>query len=185
MMRVYSGGLKAEGGGRIPRWRLSLTRGLLAVFCLLLPPSTLLLQSCGTGDDDGSRLGELIVGTWQRTDLQIEGDTDYEPEDFTYDKFVFYADGSYNGMVRQGAFITTSRYGSIVFEGSYKCDNGNLRLEFDDDEGTPRKILAQVKSFSETTLQLEYKLEENDITVRLLLNHLDSDGHSASVTSDE
>ena len=138
--------------------------------------------SCGTGDDDGSRLGEQIVGTWQRADLVIEGDTDLDPEDLNYDLFIFNGDGSYNGMVRQGSFSSISRYGSVIFEGAYKCDNDNLRLEFDD-EGTTRKILAQVVSFTETTLQLLYKIEDYDITVRLLLHRQDADSHSSSVTS--
>jgi len=138
----------------------------LVVFLLLL------LQSCGTGDDDGSRLGEQIAGTWQRENLEIEGDTDFVPEDFTYDLFIFNGDGTYNGMVREGSFSTISIYGNVIFEGSYKCDNNNIRLEFDD-EGTQRKLLIQVTSFSESTLQLQYKLEENDITVRLLLRRKD------------
>ena len=140
--------------------------------------------SCGTGDDDGSRLGELIAGTWQRTDLVIEGDTDLDPEDLTYDKFIFNGDGTYNGMVRQGSFTTLSRYGNVIIEGTYKCDNDNLRLEFDD-EGTTRKILAQVLSYTETTLRLQYKLEDYDITVRLLLHRMEADDQSSSVTSDD
>lgn len=38
------------------------------------------LTACGGGDDDGRRLGEMIVGTWQRGwgegDVVIDGDTD-------------------------------------------------------------------------------------------------------------
>ncbi len=139
--------------------------------------------SCGTGDDDGSRLGEQIVGTWQRADLQIEGDTDFVPEDFNNDLFIFNGDGSYNGMVRQGTCSSISRYGTVIFEGEYKCDNANLRIEFDED-GTKRKILAQVVSFTDTTLLLQYKDDDYNITVRLLLNYLGRD-YSASVTSDE
>ena len=48
-----------------------------------------LLLSCGGGDDDGQRLGEVIVGTWQRGwdkgDIVIDGDTELKPEDFAYD----------------------------------------------------------------------------------------------------
>ena len=62
------------------------------------------LLGCGTGDDDGRRLGDFIVGTWQRGwgegDVVIEGNTDLEPENLAYDKFMFRADGSYNGMMR-------------------------------------------------------------------------------------
>ena len=127
--------------------------------------------SCGTGDDDGSRLSEVIVGTWQRTELTFEGDTELDPEDFTYDLFIYNGDGSYNGMVRQGTFSLISKYGSLIYEGEYKCDNDNIRLEFDDD-GTQRKILAQVIMFTETTLQLKYVVEEYDVTIHLTLTKL-------------
>ena len=144
----------------------------------------LLFCSCGTGDDDGSRLGELIVGTWQRADLQIEGDTDFEPEDFTYDLFVFNGDGGYNGMVREGTFTSISKWGNVIFAGDYKCDNSTLRLEYDD-EGTRRKIVAQVMSYDEKTMMLQYNVEDYNITIRLLLNYLGSQGYSSTVTSDE
>ena len=43
----------------------------------------LCLFSCSGGDDDGRRLGEVIVGTWQRGwnegDIIIEGDPDVKP----------------------------------------------------------------------------------------------------------
>ena len=55
-----------------------------------------LIGACGGGDDDGRRLGETIVGTWQRGDVTIEGMADLTPEDYDLDQFVFYADGSYN-----------------------------------------------------------------------------------------
>ena len=68
------------------------------------------LLSCGTGDDDGSRLGEQIVGTWYRGweegDVEIIGDVDLLPEDFIYHYFTFNGDGTYNGMVRDGSFST-------------------------------------------------------------------------------
>lgn len=97
--------------------------------------------------------------------------------------FIFNGDGSYNGMVRQGTCSSISRYGTVIFEGEYKCDNANLRIEFDED-GTKRKILAQVVSFTDTTLLLQYKDDDYNITVRLLLNYLGRD-YSASDTSDE
>ena len=162
--------------------KMFLLNSLMVLFSI---HCSLFVVSCGTGDDDGSRLGDRIVGTWQRANLEIEGDTEFEPEDFTYDLFVFNADGSYNGMVRQGTCTSISRYGSVIFEGDYKCDNSNLRIEYDD-EGTLRKILAQVVAFTDNTLQLQYKQDEYDVTVRLWLNRVsDDEGHSSSVTSDE
>ena len=77
-------------------WMLS-KKLLYRAACLA---ALLFVFACGGGDDDGRRLGEVIVGTWQRGwgegDVVIEGDTDLRPENFAYDQFVFNDDGSYN-----------------------------------------------------------------------------------------
>ena len=128
------------------------------------------LSACGSGDDDGQRLGELIVGTWQRgwgdSDVIIEGDTELKPENFTYDRFVFHDDGSYNGMVRKGTFIAYDTEGYIIYEGNYQCDNHNLKLEPSTGEGT---ILAQVMTFTENTLMLRYENEQYNVTVTFVI----------------
>ena len=76
------------------------------------------LTACGGGDDDGRRLGEMIVGTWQRGwgegDVVIDGDTDLGPDNFTYDQFVFRGDGNYNGMVRKGTFTAYDTEGMVI-----------------------------------------------------------------------
>ena len=114
--------------------------------------------SCGGGDDDGRRLGEIVVGTWQRgwgeNDVIVEGDTELSPENFAYDRFEFNADGSYNGMVRKGTFVAYDTYGNIIYEGTYQCDNHNLKLEPSTGEG---KMLAQVVSFTDDTVILRYE----------------------------
>ena len=128
------------------------------------------LSACGNGDDDGQRLGELIVGTWQRgwgdNDVIIEGETELKPENFTYDRFVFHDDGSYNGMVRKGTFIAYDTEGYVIYEGNYQCDNHNLKLEPSTDEGT---ILAQVMTFTENTLMLRYENEQYNVTVTFII----------------
>ena len=143
-------------------------------FLLLLTP-LIFFSSCGTGDDDGSRLGEQIVGTWYRGweegDVEIIGDVDLVPEDFIYHYFTFNGDGTYNGMVRDGSFSTCDIYGDTIYAGTYKCDNDNLRLEYM--EGNKlQKIQARVLSFDEMTLKLEYKNTDLDVpvTVRLKLS---------------
>ena len=134
---------------------------------------SLLTTSCGTGDDDGRRLGELIVGTWLRGwgegDVIIEGDTDLKPESFSYDRFVFMPDGKFNGMVRDGSFSSYDEFGDIIYEGTYRCDNNNLKLEFTNGEGRRQTILAQVLSFTEDTMTLRYENEEYNITVTLII----------------
>ena len=133
----------------------------------------ILLSACGSGDDDGRRLGELIVGTWQRGwgegDVVFEGETELTPENFTYDKFEFHDDGSYNGMVRKGTFIAYDTRSQIIFEGRYQCDNHNLKLEPSTIEGA---ILAQVVSFTDDTICLKYTFEEVDISVSLIIRKL-------------
>ncbi len=129
-----------------------------------------LLCGCGGGDDDGRRLGELIVGTWYRGwnegDVVIEGQTELKPENVAYDYFIFNDDGSYNGMVRKGTFVAYDIYGSIAIEGTYQCDNNNLKLEPSDGLGN---ILAQVIAFTDNTLQLKYTNEEYNVTVKLIV----------------
>lgn len=155
---------------------------------LLLP---LMLMACGGGDDDGRRLGELIVGTWQRGwgegDVVIEGDTDLEPDNFTYDQFVFRGDGAYNGMVRKGTFSAYDDLGRIIYEGDYQCDNNNLKLQYFDEGGTKRIILAQVVEFSDSFIRFRYEEEQYHITVTFIVRKLtnESGGYysSSSTTS--
>ena len=132
----------------------------------------LFVFACGGGDDDGRRLGEIIVGTWQRGwgegDVIIEGDTELTPENFAYDLFVFNDDGSYNGMVRKGTFTAYDTQGDIIFEGSYQCDNHNMRLEPEGEE----KMLAQVVSFTDNTLMLRYENEDYNVTVTFIVRKL-------------
>ena len=136
-----------------------------------LMAALLFFLGCTGGDDDGRRLGEMIVGTWQRGwgegDVVIDGDTELQPENFTYDKFIFNNDGTYNGMVRKGTFVTIDKEGEVIFEGDYQCDNSNLRLEFLDEGGRKQKILAQIVSFTEHEILLRYDSDEWGVTVSL------------------
>ena len=131
----------------------------------------LFFLGCTGGDDDGRRLGEMIVGTWQRGwgegDVVIDDDTELQPENFTYDKFIFNNDGTYNGMVRKGTFVTIDKEGEVIFEGDYQCDNNNLRLEFLDEGVRKQKILAQIVSFTEHEILLRYDSDEWGVTVSL------------------
>ena len=140
---------------------------MTALFCLF---------SCSGGDDDGRRLAEEIVGTWQRGwnegDVIIEGDTDLKPEDFTYDLFYFYGDGKYNGMVRDGTFLTVDTEGETIYEGSFQCDNNNLKLNCVNSEGEPRKILAQVLSFTDNQMQIRYVNDDYHVTVTVIIRKI-------------
>jgi hypothetical protein len=133
----------------------------------------ILMTACGGGDDDGRRLGEQIVGTWQRGwnkgDVIIDGDTDLEPENFTYDLFVFRGDGSYNGMVREGTFTAYDKEGKVIYNGDYRCDNNNLKLTYLDDDKVKRTILAQVVSFTDSSVLIRYDYEQKGITVTFII----------------
>jgi hypothetical protein len=151
----------------------TLVNSLLLLFTIHC--SLFTLTSCGSGDDDGSRLAEQIVGTWYRGweegDVEIIGDVDVAPEDFLYYYFTFSGDGTYNGMVRDGSFCAYDIYDHTIYAGTYKCDNDNLRLEYS--QGSQKqKIQAQVLSFDETTIKLEYKNTDMKVpfTVRLKLS---------------
>ena len=60
-----------------------------AFFILLL-----LLTGCSGGDDDGRRLGDTIVGTWQRgtnpDDVVIDGDAELDPDELPIQELVFH-----------------------------------------------------------------------------------------------
>lgn len=137
---------------------------------------SLLAVSCSGGDDDGRRLGEEIVGTWQRGwnegDIIIEGDTSVLPENLTYDLFYFYGDGDYNGMVRNGSFLTVDTDGEMIFEGTYQCDNNNLKLDCVNSSGERRKILAQVLLFTDNQMQIRYVMDEYDVTVTVIIRKI-------------
>ena len=132
----------------------------------------LCLFSCDGGDDDGRRLGEVIVGTWQRDEIIIDGDTSIKPEDLTYDLFYFYGDGDYNGMVRTGSFLTVDTAGEMIFDGSYQCDNNNLKLDCVNSSGEQRKILAQVLSFTDNQMQIRFVIDEYDVTVTVIIRKI-------------
>lgn len=146
------------------------------IYRAALVAALILFTACGGGDDDGRRLGDLIVGTWQRGwgegDVVIEGDTDLDPENFTYDQFVFRGDGDYNGMVRKGTFSSKDTHGQVIYEGDYLCDNSNLKLQYLDESGVKRTILAQVVNFDESSIWLRYEEEQHNITVTFIVRKL-------------
>jgi len=127
-----------------------------------------LLMGCTGGDDDGRRLGDIIVGTWLRgtnpADVVIEG-ADLDPDDLAIQQLMFLGDGSYNGMVRKGSFQAFDKHGTQTSTGTYQCDNSNLRLEYIDENGDKQKLLAQIISFTEDTMQLRYVMGTVGVTI--------------------
>ncbi len=150
-------------------------RMMRTVTLLFLPLCFFILPliSCGGGDDDGRRLGEQIVGTWLRGwnegDVIIEGSEEYDPDNFDLDHLEFSADGTYNGMVRSGSFVAYNELNLIMYKGSYRCDNNNLKLEYTDTDGMQGVILAQVLSFSESEMWVKYTDDNSNITVTMVV----------------
>ena len=149
-----------------------LSKKLKYIYRAAFMTALLCLYSCDGGDDDGRRLGEVIVGTWQRDEIIIDGDTSIKPEDLTYDLFYFYGDGDYNGMVRTGSFLTVDTAGEMIFDGSYQCDNNNLKLDCVNSSGERRKILAQVLLFTDNQMQIRYVMDEYDVTVTVIIRKI-------------
>ena len=59
-------------------------------------------------------------------------------------------------MVRKGSFQAFSQDGRMTSEGTYQCDNSNLRLEYIDEYDEKQKLLMQVVSFTEDVVRLRY-----------------------------
>ena len=137
----------------------------LTIVCFVATLS--MFSSCSKNQDD------LIVGTWQRGwgegDVVIDGDTELEPDNFTYDLFVFRDDGSYNGMMRKGTFTAYDTEGEVIYEGDYQCDNNNLKLTYLDEDNVKRSLLAQVVSFDENAILIRYDYEQKGITVTFII----------------
>ena len=78
---------------RLSGYRLFTPAAMRHYSFLLLFTPLFFFSSCGSGDDDGNRLAEQIVGTWYRGreegDVEIIGDVDVAPEDFIYYYFTF------------------------------------------------------------------------------------------------
>ena len=72
-------------------------------------------------------------------------------------------------MVRDGSFLTVDTDGEMIFEGSYQCDNNNLKLDCVNSSGESRKILAQVLWFTDKEMQLRYVNDDYDITVTVII----------------
>ncbi len=71
-------------------------------------------------------------------------------------------------MVRKGTFVAYDTNGNVIIDGSYQCDNHNMRLE----PNGEAKMLAQVVFFTDTTLQLKYTFEEYNISVTFIIRKI-------------
>ena len=65
--------------------------------------------------------------------------------------------------------MTVDTDGEMIFEGTYQCDNNNLKLDCVNSSGEPRKILAQILSFTDNQMQIRYVNDEYDVTVTVII----------------
>jgi hypothetical protein len=75
-------------------------------------------------------------------------------------------------MLRKGSFVAIDVDGDIISEGTYQCDNHNLKLESVDGQGRRQSILALVESFTDDTIQLQYVSDDYNVTVTLIIRKL-------------
>ena len=75
-------------------------------------------------------------------------------------------------MVRTGSFLTVDTAGEMIFDGSFQCDNNNLKLDCVNSSGERRKILAQVLSFTDNQMQIRYVIDEYDVTVTVIIRKI-------------
>jgi hypothetical protein len=75
-------------------------------------------------------------------------------------------------MVRKGTFSSYDTYGDIIYEGDYLCDNNNLKLQYLDESGVKRTILAQVVDFDATSIRIRYEEEQYNIAVAFIIRKL-------------
>ena len=66
----------------------------------------------------------------------------------------------------------TDKVGDIILEGNYQCDNYNLRLDFSSEDGGKHKILAQVLSFTDDTVVIQYVSDDYGVTVTITIRKL-------------
>jgi hypothetical protein len=60
----------------------------------------------------------------------------------------------------------------MIFDGTYQCDNNNLKLDCVNSSGERRKILAQVLLFTDNQMQIRYVMDEYDVTVTVIIRKI-------------
>ena len=147
--------------------RLStLKRGVLAVALshFLIFSISQFLISCG--DDDDLNVPELIVGTWVVDSYEVldDSNTEYTIE---VDRFEFRSDNTFTVYYMpwtnsQGELVTGD-----TDSGTYEAGEAYLRLEYRNDQGEVQKVLCEIISFTETTMQLTYRHPDSDIVAHV------------------
>ena len=140
--------------------QLTLQAKRLLPFCLF---SFLLLFS-GCGGDDELSMPEVIVGTWTVDNYEVLGDdTEYT---VYIDRFEFRKDQTFT------VYYGLAPGQDVVDDpdtGRYEAGKDYLRLEYDNPQGEEQRVLCEILSFTESTIDLIYRHPDSDIQVKIFV----------------
>lgn len=140
-------------------------KGLLPVWLLVC--LTLLAAACHHDDDDDLDVPELIVGTWTVDSYEVLGDPDTHYE-VHIDRFEFRSDQTFTVYYAPhydpavDDMVTADPEG-----GTYEAGTDYLRLEYHSVQGDVQKVLCEILSFTQKSMQLTYRHPDSDISVNV------------------
>jgi hypothetical protein len=121
----------------------------------------MMLASCEKDDD--LNVPELIVGTWVVDSYEVLGDPDTEYTVYI-DHFEFRKDQTFTVYYGLAPGQQTAESPD---SGIYEAGEAYLRLEYNNVQGADRKVLCEIISFTETTMQITYRHPDSDIVAHV------------------
>ena len=121
----------------------------------------ILFSSCSK--DDNLSVPELIVGTWVVDSYEVLGDPDTEYTVYI-DHFEFRKDQTFTVYYGLAPGQQTAESPD---SGIYEAGEAYLRLEYNNVQGVDRKVLCEIISFTETTMQITYRHPDSDIVAHV------------------
>ena len=122
---------------------------------------SMMLASCEKDDD--LSVPELIVGTWVVDSYEVLGDPDTEYTVYI-DHFEFRKDQTFTVYYGLAPGQQTAESPD---SGIYEAGEAYLRLEYNNVQGADRKVLCEIISFTETTMQITYRHPDSDIVAHV------------------
>ena len=133
--------------------------GLSFIICYL--SYSMVLSSCCK--DDELNVPELIVGTWVVDSYEVQNPSGDEYTVYI-DHFEFREDKTFTVYyeLAPGQTVANEPDG-----GRYEAGEAYLRLEYENERGEVQKVLCEILSFTETTMQLTYRHPDSDIVANI------------------
>ena len=123
---------------------------------------SMMLASCEK--DDNLSVPELIVGTWVVDSYEVLNDPDTEYTVYI-DHFEFRKDQTFTVYYGLAPGQETA---DSPDSGTYEAGEAYLRLEYGDNgQGGERKVLCEIITFTETTMQITYRHPDSDIVANI------------------